>query len=154
VSSRPRPGTPDQCSAGELPLPSQVKRFGIEPPSRNAGLVTVIALATWGSGSLGLSPPPQPAGSAASSRSVRGRHTAPRYREAVPRRTRILAYGAAAVLTVAGFASAALGGLAGQIAAIALVSAGLGGALLLGFYEVGLSEDRDRAEEEKRRRRR
>jgi hypothetical protein len=72
----------------------------------------------------------------------------------VPRRRRILAYGAAAVLTVAGFGSAALGGLAGQIAAIALVSAGLGGALLLAFYEVGLSEDRDRAEEEKRRRRR
>jgi hypothetical protein len=34
------------------------------------------------------------------------------------------------------------------------VSAGLGGALLFAFYEVGLSEDRDRAEEEKRRRRR
>jgi hypothetical protein len=70
----------------------------------------------------------------------------------VARRTRILAYGAAAAATVAGFASAALGGLAGQIAAIALVSAGLGGALLFAFYEVGLSEDRDRAEERKRRR--
>jgi len=71
----------------------------------------------------------------------------------VPTRTRILAYGAAAFLTVAGFACAAIGGLGGQIAAIALVSAGLGGALLLAFYEVGLSEDRDRAEQEKRRRR-
>ena len=71
----------------------------------------------------------------------------------MPRRTRILAYGAAAILTVAGFGSAALGGLPGQIAARALVSAGLGGALLLVFYEVGLSEDRDRADEEKRRRR-
>jgi hypothetical protein len=71
----------------------------------------------------------------------------------VPRRKRILAYGAAAALTVAGFGSAALGGLAGQIAAIALVSAGLGGALLFAFYEVGLSEDRDRADEEKRRKR-
>ena len=69
------------------------------------------------------------------------------------RRTRILAYGAAAALTLAGFGSAALGGLAGQIASIALVSAGLGGALLLAFYEVGLSEDRDRAEEKRRRRR-
>jgi hypothetical protein len=57
------------------------------------------------------------------------------------------------VLTVVGFGCAALGGLAGQIAAIALVSAGLGGALLFAFYEVGLSEDRDRAEQEKRRRR-
>jgi hypothetical protein len=72
----------------------------------------------------------------------------------VSKRRRILAYGTAAALTVAGFGSAALGGLAGQIAAIALVSAGLGGALLFAFYEVGLSEDRDRAEEEKRRRRR
>jgi hypothetical protein len=70
----------------------------------------------------------------------------------VARRTRILAYGAAAILTVAGFGCAAIGGLGGQIAAIALVSAGLGGAVLLAFYEVGLSEDRDRAEEEKRRR--
>jgi hypothetical protein len=69
----------------------------------------------------------------------------------VTRRTRILAYGAAAIATVAGFVAAALGGLAGQIAAITLVSAGLGGALLFAFYEVGLSEDRDRAEEEKRR---
>jgi hypothetical protein len=70
----------------------------------------------------------------------------------VARRTRILAYGAAAILTVAGFGCAAIGGLGGQIAAIALVSAGVGGAVLLAFYEVGLSEDRDRAEEEKRRR--
>ena len=69
----------------------------------------------------------------------------------MPRRTRILAYGAAAVLTVAGFGSAAIGGLGGQIAAIALVSAGLGGALLFAFYDVGVSEDRDRAEEEEKR---
>jgi hypothetical protein len=69
----------------------------------------------------------------------------------VPRRKRILAYGAAAVLAVAGFGCAAIGGLGGQIAAIALVSAGFGGALLLAFYEVGLSEERDRAAEEKRR---
>ena len=69
------------------------------------------------------------------------------------RRRRILAYGGAAVLTAAGFGSAALGGLAAQIVAIALVSAGLGGALLYAFYEVGVSEDRDRAEEERRRRR-
>jgi hypothetical protein len=61
-------------------------------------------------------------------------------------------YGGAAVLTLAGLASAALGSLAGQVAAIALVSAGLGGALLYAFYEVGVSEDRDRAEEEERRR--
>ena len=65
----------------------------------------------------------------------------------MPRRRRILAYGGAVVLTVAGFGSAALGSLAGQV-----VSAGLGGALLYAFYEVGVSEDRDRAEEERRRR--
>jgi hypothetical protein len=70
----------------------------------------------------------------------------------VPRRTRILAYGAAFVVTAAGFGCAAIGGLGAQIAAIALVSAGLGGALLFAFYEVGLSEDRDRAEEEEKRR--
>ncbi len=72
----------------------------------------------------------------------------------MPRRRRILAYGAALVLTIAGLVSAALDGLAGQVAGIALISAGLGGALLLVFYEVGLSEDRDRAEEERKRRRR
>jgi hypothetical protein len=72
----------------------------------------------------------------------------------VPRRTRILAYGSAFVATAAGFGCAAIGGLGAQIAAIALVSAGLGGALLFAFYEVGLSEDRDRAEEEKKKRRR
>jgi hypothetical protein len=61
-------------------------------------------------------------------------------------------YGGAVVLTLAGLGSAALGSLAGQVVAIALVSAGLGGALLYAFYEVGVSEDRDRAEEEERRR--
>ena len=71
----------------------------------------------------------------------------------MPRRRRILVYGGAAFLTVAGFGCAALGGLVAQVVAIALVSAGLGGALLYAFYEVGVSEDRDRAEEERRRRR-
>jgi hypothetical protein len=71
----------------------------------------------------------------------------------VPRRTRIFVYGGAVVVTIAGFGSAALGGIVAQVVAIALVSAGLGGALLFAFYEVGLSEDRDRAEEERRRRR-
>jgi hypothetical protein len=60
-------------------------------------------------------------------------------------------YGGAVLLTAAGFGSAALGGLAGQVVGIALVSAGLGGALLYAFYEVGVSEDRERAKEEKRR---
>ena len=70
----------------------------------------------------------------------------------MPPRRRILVCSGAVVLTAAGFGSAALGGLVAQVVGIALVSAGLGGALLYAFYEVGVSEDRDRAEEEKRRR--
>jgi len=70
----------------------------------------------------------------------------------MPPRRRILVYSGAVVLTATGFGSAALGGLVAQVVGIALVSAGLGGALLYAFYEVGVSEDRDRAEEEKRRR--
>ena len=59
-----------------------------------------------------------------------------------------------AVLVVAGLVCALVfGGLTGQVLAIALVSLGLGGALLLVFLEVGLSEDRARAREERRRRR-
>ena len=71
------------------------------------------------------------------------------------RRSRILAYGAAVLLVVAGAACWVLiEGVVGQALAIALITAGLGGALLLVFYEVGLSEDRERAREEERRRKR
>jgi hypothetical protein len=71
----------------------------------------------------------------------------------VTRRARIFAFGSAAVLVVAGAVCVAvIGGLLGQVLAIALITAGLGGALLLLFYEVGLSEDRERAREEERRR--
>jgi hypothetical protein len=71
----------------------------------------------------------------------------------VTRRARIFAFGSAAVLVVAGAVCVAVfGGLLGQVLAIALITAGLGGALLLLFYEVGLSEDRERAREEERRR--
>jgi hypothetical protein len=70
-------------------------------------------------------------------------------------RSRILAFGSAAALVVAGAMCAALlGGLTGQVLAIALILAGLGAALLLVFLEVGLSEDRELAREEERRRRR
>ena len=55
----------------------------------------------------------------------------------MPKRTRILVYGGAIVVTIAGFGSAALGGIVAQAVAIALVSAGLGGALVFAFYEVG-----------------
>jgi fatty acid desaturase len=77
------------------------------------------------------------------------------YRASVAPRTRALAFGSAAVLVVAGGVSAAaIGGLTGQVLAMALITVGLGGALLLLFLEVGLSEDRERAREEERRRRR
>jgi threonine/homoserine/homoserine lactone efflux protein len=72
----------------------------------------------------------------------------------VSRRARILSFGAAAVVTLAGVAAAVAGGLVGQVLAIALITLGLGGALLLIFFEVGLSEDRARERDEERSRRR
>jgi len=70
-------------------------------------------------------------------------------------RARVLAFGSAATLVVAGSICAALvGGLTGQVLAIALITLGLGAVLLLIFLEVGLSEERDLAREEKRRRQR
>jgi hypothetical protein len=47
-----------------------------------------------------------------------------------------------------------VGGLTGEVLAIALVTLGLGAVVLLMFLEVGLSEEGDRASEEKRRRQR
>jgi hypothetical protein len=67
-------------------------------------------------------------------------------------RARILAYGAAALLTLGGVAAAIAGGLVGQVLAIAGITFGLGGALLLLFLEVGLSEERDLARKQRRRR--
>jgi hypothetical protein len=59
------------------------------------------------------------------------------------------------MLVVAGALCAILvGGLTGEVLTIALMTAGLGGALLLAFLEVGLSEDRARARDEARRRER
>jgi hypothetical protein len=70
-------------------------------------------------------------------------------------RSRILAFGSAAALVLAGGVCAVLvGGLTGQVLTIVLLSAGLGGAVLLVFLEVGLSEDRERARDEERRRKR
>lgn len=60
------------------------------------------------------------------------------------RRGRVVAFGSAAVRTLAGIGAAVAGGLVGQVLAIALITFGLGGALLLAFLEVGLREDRDR----------
>jgi hypothetical protein len=72
----------------------------------------------------------------------------------VSRRARIVGFGAAAALTLGGIVAAVAGGLVGQVLAIAGITFGLGGALLLLFYEVGLSEDRDLARQARRRRRR
>jgi hypothetical protein len=59
------------------------------------------------------------------------------------------------VLVVAGVACAALvGGVVGEVLTIVLIAAGLAGALLLVFLEIGLGEERDLAREEERRRRR
>jgi hypothetical protein len=67
-------------------------------------------------------------------------------------RARILTFGSAGILVIAGALCAALvPGLAGQLLAIVLLSFGLGGAVLLAFLEVGLSEDHARAREAARR---
>lgn len=77
------------------------------------------------------------------------------YREVMAPRRRILGFGSAVLLTATGaLCLAVVDGLTGEVLAIALISAGLGGAVLLAFFEVGLSEDRARAREEERRRRR
>jgi hypothetical protein len=68
---------------------------------------------------------------------------------------RLLAFGSAAALVLAGGACAVLvGGLTGEVLTIVLVSAGLAGAVLLLFLEVGLSEERDLQREGERRWRR
>jgi hypothetical protein len=70
-------------------------------------------------------------------------------------RSRILGFGSAAVLVLAGAASAALaGGLTRDLLVIGLISAGLLVAVSLMFLEVGLSEDQERAREDERRRKR
>jgi hypothetical protein len=69
-------------------------------------------------------------------------------------RPRLLTFGSAAALVVAGAVCAALvGGLTGEVLAIALITLGLGAVVLLVFLEIGLSEERELAREEKRRQR-
>jgi hypothetical protein len=69
-------------------------------------------------------------------------------------RFRIVAFGLAGALVVAGAACGVLvRGVTGQALLIGFTLVGLGGALLLAFLEVGLSEDRDRERDELRRRR-
>jgi hypothetical protein len=69
-------------------------------------------------------------------------------------RPRALAFGSAAALVVAGSICAVLvGGLTGEVLAIALITIGLGAVILLLFLEVGLSEERERARPRRRPRR-
>jgi hypothetical protein len=70
------------------------------------------------------------------------------------RRSRIVGFGSAGVVVVAGIVCAfAFGGSLGQNLAFVLVALGLVLATSLVFYEVGLTEDRSRAREDKARRR-
>jgi hypothetical protein len=68
---------------------------------------------------------------------------------AVSRRSRVLSFGGAAALVVAGIVCAVvIAGGAGQLLALVLIGLGLVVAVSLVFYEVGLSEDRERARTE------
>jgi hypothetical protein len=65
------------------------------------------------------------------------------------RRSRVLAYGSAgALVLVGGICAVVVGGLTGQLLMIGFMMVGLGGALLLAFLDIGLTEERDRAREE------
>jgi hypothetical protein len=67
-------------------------------------------------------------------------------------RTRVLAFGSAGVLVITGaICAAVVPGLIGQLLTLVLMSLGFGGAVLLLFLEVGLSEDRQRAREDAQR---
>ena len=67
------------------------------------------------------------------------------------RRTRTLRYGASIAVALIGVACGALiPGTAGGTAATVLVGIGLVGVVSLIFYDIGLTEDRDRAREARR----
>jgi hypothetical protein len=77
-----------------------------------------------------------------------------RYVPDVSSRSRIASYGSMAALVVAGTLCGILvPGVVGEALVIVLLSVGFGGAVLLVFLEVGLSEEREREREEERRRR-
>ena len=57
-----------------------------------------------------------------------------------------MAFGSAGgVALIGGICAAVFPGLTGQLLALVLISVGLGAVVLLVFYEVGLSEDKERA---------
>jgi hypothetical protein len=68
-------------------------------------------------------------------------------------RSRVLTFGSAAALVIAGvLCGVFVNGVTGQVLAMALITLGLGAVVLLIFYEVGLSEDRELEKERRRRR--
>lgn len=78
-----------------------------------------------------------------------------RYLRTVAPHARIVAFGSAAGLAIAGAVCALfVGGLTGEVLAIALITVGLGAGLFLIFLEVGLSQDRALARDEERQNRR
>lgn len=65
---------------------------------------------------------------------------------------RLVMFGLAATLVLAGAVCAILvGEVTGEVLTIVLMSAGLTGGLLLVFFEIGVSEERELAREEERR---
>ena len=67
-------------------------------------------------------------------------------------RTRLLAFGSAGALVIAGaICAAVVPERIGQLLTLVLMSLGFGGAVLLVFLEVGLSEDRERARDDRQR---
>lgn len=68
------------------------------------------------------------------------------------KRGRVLSFGFAAALVIAGGLCAGfVSGVTGEVLTIVLIAAGLGGALLLIFLEIGFDEERELAREEQRR---
>jgi NADH:ubiquinone oxidoreductase subunit 6 (subunit J) len=71
---------------------------------------------------------------------------------AMSRRSRLLSYGSAALAVLAGALCAGLiDSLTGEVLAIAMITVGLGAIVLLVFFEVGLSEERDLERQRRRR---
>ena len=70
------------------------------------------------------------------------------------KRGRILSYGSiVVVILIAGLCRLLFDGFAVEVAALSVMSLGLGAILLLVFYEVGLSEDKEREREAEAKRR-
>lgn len=73
----------------------------------------------------------------------------------VSRRARFLTYGSiVAIILLAGLFRLLVDGFGAEVASLTVISLCLGAIVLLVFYEVGLSEDKARAEEEAERARR